>query len=133
MSTTTKKTLFAALASVVALSLTACGSDAAEPSADRTAPNGEVFNDADVEFATAMIPHHAQALEMVDLTVGRDLSPEVSALAAQIQAAQAPEVEQMTDWLTASGDTCLLAAANPSVSGSSAITGQPATDQRKKR
>jgi hypothetical protein len=40
---------------------------------------------------------------------------------------------QLTGWLTASGDTCLLAAANPSVSGSSAITGQPATDQRKKR
>lgn len=102
MFTIKKKLQIAVLASAVALSLTACGGDDdAEPTDVRTAGNGELFNDADVEFATAMIPHHAQALEMVDLTVGRDLSPEVQALAAQIREAQAPEVEQMTDWLTA--------------------------------
>jgi uncharacterized protein (DUF305 family) len=79
-----------------------CGSDdASEPAAVRTAANGDLFNDADVEFASAMVPHHAQALEMVGLTVGRDLSPEVQELAATIREAQAPEVEQMTDWLTA--------------------------------
>ena len=38
-------------------------------------------NDADVAFATDMIQHHAQALSMVDLTMGRDLDPEVQALA----------------------------------------------------
>ena len=37
----------------LALALAACGGDTsdAEPSAARTAPNGDVFNDADVEFA----------------------------------------------------------------------------------
>jgi uncharacterized protein (DUF305 family) len=77
------------------------GADDAAPGARRTASNGDVFNDADVEFATAMIPHHAQALEMVTLTVERDLDPEVQALAEGIQAAQVPEVEQLSDWLTA--------------------------------
>lgn len=87
---------------VLSLVATGCGSDGADdPTALRTASNGEVFNDADVEFATSMIPHHAQALEMVDLTVGRDLSPEVQALADAIREAQTPEVEQMTDWLVA--------------------------------
>jgi len=101
MFTIKKKHHVAVLVSAIALSLTGCGNDDdAQPSDVRTASDGELFNDADVEFATAMIPHHAQALEMVDLTVGRDLSPEVQALAAQIREAQAPEVEQMSDWLT---------------------------------
>ncbi|MDQ4052214.1 MAG: DUF305 domain-containing protein [Actinomycetota bacterium] len=81
--------------------LVGCGDDGDDPAAVQTAPNGDVFNEADVEFATEMIPHHAEALEMVDQTVGRDLSPDVQALAAQIREAQAPEVEEMTDWLTA--------------------------------
>jgi uncharacterized protein (DUF305 family) len=66
----------------------------------RTAPNGDVYNDADVAFAQQMIPHHAQAIEMVDLTRGRDLSPEVEQLASQILEAQTPEIETMTGWLT---------------------------------
>ena len=37
---------------------------------------------------------------MVDLTIGRTLDPEVTALAEQIRAAQAPEIETFTDWLT---------------------------------
>ncbi len=48
-----------------------------------------------------MIPHHAQAIEMVTLTQGRPLDPAVEDLANQIRDAQAPEVETMVDWLTA--------------------------------
>lgn len=104
MPVVTKKFRLVAFAGGLAISLlvVGCGSDdAAEPTALHTAPNGDVFNDTDVEFATSMIPHHAQALEMVDLTVGRDLSPEVQAVADAVREAQTPEVEQMTDWLVA--------------------------------
>lgn len=59
----------------------------------------EDFNQADVDFATDMIQHHAQALSMVDLTVGRDLSPAMTRLAEQIRMAQGPEIETMVDWL----------------------------------
>lgn len=94
--------LVAALA--LTLTLTACGGDA-EPTpttgAARTAANGDVFADADVSFATEMVPHHAQALQLVDLTVGRDLDPAVAALAEEIRTAQGPEIEQLVDWLTA--------------------------------
>ena len=89
------------------LGATACGNDTddgAEPSAERTAANGAVFNDADVDFATAMIPHHAQAIEMVTLTDARTLDPAVKQLADTIRDAQAPEVETMVDWLTAWGE-----------------------------
>jgi len=60
---------------------------------------GKGFNDADVAFATNMMQHHAQALQMVDFTMGHDLDPEVQQLADDIRAAQTPEIEKMADWL----------------------------------
>lgn len=92
----------AAAAATLMFGLSACGDDGSTGGAraEQTAPNGDVFNDADIDFATGMIPHHAQALVMVDLTRGRGLSPEVQKLADDIQAAQGPEIEQMVDWLT---------------------------------
>ena len=79
--------------------LSGCGDDS--PGGDNDTGNARTdHNDADVAFASDMIQHHAQALAMVDLTVGRDLDPEVEALAEAIRAAQGPEIETMTDWLT---------------------------------
>lgn len=94
----------AALTAAIGGSFAACGDDSADggsPSAAQTAPNGDVYNDADVSFASDMIQHHAQALAMVDLTRGRTLDPEVQQLAEAIRTAQAPEIEAMVDWLTA--------------------------------
>lgn len=86
-------------AAVVALLLgvlTACGGDDPDPQpASDTA-----YNEADVRFATEMIQHHAQALQLVDLTLGRPLDPEVQTLAEAILGAQGPEIETMATWLT---------------------------------
>ncbi|GAA4748431.1 DUF305 domain-containing protein [Nocardioides endophyticus] len=92
-----------ALATALGVTLAACGdgSDAGSPSSTQTASNGDVFNGADVSFASDMIQHHAQALTMVDLTEGRVLDPDVQQLAEDIRAAQGPEIEVMSDWLTA--------------------------------
>ena len=60
---------------------------------------GKGFNDTDIAFATDMIQHHAQALQMVDFTMSHDLDPEVQQLADDVRAAQAPEIEIMADWL----------------------------------
>ena len=81
-------------AAAAALTLTLAGCSASESSTD-----GNAYNDADVDFASDMIQHHAQALEMVDLTLGRELDPEVVTLTEEIRAAQAPEIEKMADWL----------------------------------
>ena len=81
-----------AAAAALVLAMSAC-------STSEEGGGGNGFNDADVDFASDMIQHHAQALEMVDLTLGRDLDPEVAALAEDIRAAQAPEIETMADWL----------------------------------
>ncbi|MFC4787368.1 DUF305 domain-containing protein [Nocardioides sp. MAHUQ-72] len=97
-----------ALAAILATALAGCGNDGADgeaqPAATSTAANGDVYADADVTFATQMIPHHAQAVQMVEMTRGRPLDPEVEELAAGIRDAQVPEVEQMSDWLTSWGE-----------------------------
>ncbi|WP_243710499.1 DUF305 domain-containing protein [Micromonospora sp. KC213] len=61
------------------------------------------FGDADVLFAQMMIPHHEQAVQMSELAATRAQDAEVKRLAAQIKAAQAPEIATMTAWLTAWG------------------------------
>lgn len=112
-------------AGLAALALGACGgeSDSAAPAAATTpgaatpsataptatapattaAPSME-HNDADVMFAQMMIPHHRQAVEMAKLVEGRAASPEVTQLAAAIEAAQGPEIRTMTAWLTTWGE-----------------------------
>ena len=87
-----------ALGLTLFLGVAACGDDTASSDAVGTSPTEH--NDADVAFASDMIQHHAQALSMVDLTLDRPLDPEVQALAEDIRAAQAPEIETMADWLT---------------------------------
>ncbi|MDI2035843.1 DUF305 domain-containing protein [Paenarthrobacter nitroguajacolicus] len=72
---------------------TASGSPAAESI-------GSANNEADTMFAQMMIPHHAQAVEMSDsILAKKDIPSAVTALAAQIKGAQAPEIAKMTAWL----------------------------------
>jgi uncharacterized protein (DUF305 family) len=92
-----RRTLPLLPALVLTTLLAACGG---EESADGAAGSDGPFNDSDVTFATEMIPHHAQAGLMVDMTLGRKLDPEVLALAEGIRQEQSVEVETMVDWLT---------------------------------
>ena len=93
----------------VSLALTACGgSNAAAPanpapSVSSSAPATAQHNAADVAFAQSMIPHHRDAVAMADLAADRAQDPEVKALAEQIQAAQQPEIDQLTGFLSAWG------------------------------
>lgn len=98
-----RRTALAALTLGAGLVLTACGSD--ESATDSSAEVSQTEHGAaDVAFASDMVQHHAQALVMVDLTAGRPLDPEVAALAEQIRATQAPEIEQMAGWLLEWGE-----------------------------
>lgn len=93
-----------ALALVLGLSLALVGCGGDDPTRSSSTVSKTDHNDADVTFASDMIQHHAQALSMVDLTMGRDLDPEVAALAEKIRSAQAPEIETMSDWLQEWGE-----------------------------
>jgi uncharacterized protein (DUF305 family) len=59
------------------------------------APN----NAADVAFVTGMIPHHEQAVAMSALVPQRSTDPAIIKLAADISAAQGPEIETMKVFL----------------------------------
>ena len=111
--------LFAPVAAATLLfTLAACGSEDA-PAGDQTTVPADTgtsvdagsvtaseMDEADVEFAQGMIAHHEQAIEMAEIA----LDPAVGAgaavtdLATRIRAAQDPEVELMTGWLTAAGE-----------------------------
>lgn len=70
------------------------------PSAEESAS----FNLDDQMFATMMIPHHEQAVEMADLVLDKaDIDERVVELAQQIKAAQDPEITVMEGWLTSWG------------------------------
>lgn len=59
-----------------------------------------VANDADAMFASMMIVHHEQAIEMSDLILAKTLvDARVLDLAERIKAAQSPEIEQLHGWL----------------------------------
>jgi uncharacterized protein (DUF305 family) len=61
------------------------------------------FNDADVRFASQMIPHHQQAVQMASMAGYQATTPEVRQLATAIKAAQDPEIKLMSGWLTTWG------------------------------
>lgn len=92
-----RKTLTAALLAASLLTLAACGDE------DDNTSSAE-HNDADVTFAQGMIPHHEQAIQMAALAETRAESQEVKDLAADIEAAQDPEIKTMTAWLESWGE-----------------------------
>ncbi len=75
-------------------------SDAGDSTTTIDVPEGAEFNAADVAFAQRMIPHHAQAVVMAEMALDTSTNDDVLELAEQIRAAQSPEIEQMTTWLT---------------------------------
>lgn len=87
-----RKTITAAALTGALLVLAGCGNDSNEAS-------GDSHNDADVTFAQQMIPHHEQAIEMAQMAATQAQSDEVKELAADIEAAQGPEIELLTGWL----------------------------------
>ena len=110
-STTLRRTAAAIGSLTLALGLAACGSDdghggghGSDPSAVETARNGDEFNQADEDFATAMIPHLAQAVQMANLAAVRPLPDGLRTLVDGVHTTQVAEVETMVTWLTDWGE-----------------------------
>lgn len=82
------------LALAAALTLAACGTNN-----DTSTSEAAAFNDADVTFAQAMIPHHQQAVQMANMAKANASTDDVHDLAVDIEAAQQPEIDLMTTWL----------------------------------
>ena len=105
----TSRLAIPAASAVLILALSACGSGDESHSTmsgggttSSTMAEGmtTTATSGDVEFAQMMIPHHEQAVEMADVALENDTaSQDVKALAAQIKAAQDPEIQTMKGWL----------------------------------
>ncbi|UPL17485.1 DUF305 domain-containing protein [Microbacterium aurugineum] len=94
----------AALTVSAALLLSGCGTgtdDVSMPGMDHgSASPSTGVNDADVMFASMMVVHHEQAIEMSDLVLDAEgVDPAVTDLAERIKAAQGPEIDQLQGWL----------------------------------
>lgn len=104
------------LTGTAAVTLAACGSSSSKsgstalgtmsmPSTSRSASaSGSTaaaasHSQADVSFATEMIPHHGQAIEMADIALQQASNSQVKQLASQIKSAQGPEISTMSGWL----------------------------------
>lgn len=60
--------------------------------------NNAAFTANDQMFAAMMVPHHEQAIVMSDFALKNSQNDEIIALAKEIKAAQAPEIEEMKSW-----------------------------------
>jgi uncharacterized protein (DUF305 family) len=88
----------AVLSAVVALAVVVSG---CADDGSTAQPTGEpmTFNKADVDFVQMMIPHHQQAVMMSAMAEQAASNPWVVDLAAEIEAAQQPEIDLMRSWL----------------------------------
>ncbi|MDZ5619971.1 DUF305 domain-containing protein [Nocardioides sp. HM23] len=95
--------LLAVAAAVLVLStgVAGCSDDGdSEPApAVHTAANGDVYNAADADFATDLVQHHALALVLVDLSRAAQVSPDLTAVAAEVLDAGSVEIQTATGWL----------------------------------
>jgi uncharacterized protein (DUF305 family) len=99
--------LFAVLAALAtALFLSSCSSAQTNGETDHAKSDEPVitgqpagYNADDVAFATNMIPHHQQAVDLSALVPDRSTNADVVGLAQQISAAQQPEINVMKVFL----------------------------------
>jgi uncharacterized protein (DUF305 family) len=126
------RTLALPAALAAALVLSACGNSDVAGTSEMTGtaptrsgtPASKARNTADVEFVSMMIPHHAQAIAMADLAVKHATDSKVKALAPKIKAAQSPEIQKMSGWLTGWGEPVPGSASGSDMSGMSGMEGQ---------
>ncbi len=105
MSTRTIMSLVAAAAAALTAgaALGGCGTTSTPPAGSSASSSqvAQAHNQADITFAQGMILHHAQAIAKSTMAAERAGSPQVKDLAARIQAAQQPEIDQLSGFLRA--------------------------------
>src|SRR6266853_514664 len=106
MTSVARRVAAALAASTLALFVSSCGSPASDGHTDHQHSDEPVitgqpagYNADDVAFATDMISHHQQAVELSAMVPDRSTNAELAALAQKISAAQQPEINVMKVFL----------------------------------
>lgn len=96
-----KKLSIVTMALVLVSGVAACDRvrDVAKPDASETM----TLSPQDAMFLQMMIPHHEQAVEMVDLAMSQSESKKLRIFAKGIQTVQEVEIEKMRSWLSEAG------------------------------
>ena len=102
------KSVQARRSAIILLSMVAtagCGSTMAQSPAPGQAPNStRAYTPADVTFMSAMVGHHAQALDMARMAPSHGASAAVQRLAERIINAQQDEILTFQTWLRDRGE-----------------------------
>jgi uncharacterized protein (DUF305 family) len=109
-------------AAVAVLVLGGCGSEPPSPAPTAT------FNQADVTFVRALLPHHRAGIALAGIGAERAARPELRTMAAAIVATQRDEVARMSEWLAAWKQAPPSEGAEPDLAGLEAV-GQPGFDK----
>ncbi len=107
--------------------LVGCSSGGSAPMASM--PSANAHNAQDITFAQSMIVHHTGAIAMADLGTTRASSTKIKDLAAQIKAAQQPEIDEMTAWLKGWGEPVTMPGMTPHDMAMLSATAGPAFDK----
>ncbi|GGF45896.1 lipoprotein [Marmoricola endophyticus] len=101
-----RRTALALASAALLLSVAACGSSDGQAGSGSSAKAVDAgpHNAADATFAQEMVPHHRQAVAMVEMTKGHDLDPEVQRIVDAIGSTQSGEIDQMVGWLKGWGE-----------------------------
>ncbi|MEV4642224.1 DUF305 domain-containing protein [Actinoplanes sp. NPDC049548] len=83
------------------------------PGPTATAAVSPEFNDADLTFVRALIPHHRAGTELARIGADHASRPELRTLAAAVVTTQQDEVTRLTGWLTVWGRPAPSAPAEP--------------------
>lgn len=83
---------------VVALTAFGLAGTPAPAAAEQSAPERRTAR-FEINFLTTMIDHHAMAVAMAELCLGRAVHPDLETLCEDVMAAQSAEVREMQRWL----------------------------------
>ena len=92
----------AAVAAGLCVVVLAAGCASSTPKGIHTTPPGlgqYPYSDADIEFMSGMIPHHAQAVIMAGWAPSHGARADVAILCERIAVAQRDEIKMMRQWL----------------------------------
>ncbi len=127
----TRPVVLGGLVLAAALTLSACGASSstttpkaqASASASYGPAASGAHNPADVSFASDMVPHHTEAVQMAAMALQQGSNAQLKQLATAIKGGQDPEINTMDGWLAGWGAPVPAAGSMTGMGGNASMPG----------